>query len=207
MSFHNTPNRPGHPGVRPRARMGGWRFFDEWMPWWMGDAPRCFIRHPFCGASFVLQYGFELSCCIEKVFGNAMGLPSSFVMFLYLSLDVSCLIDWGDTSENISSHSCFNFEKSLHIFHGHQPNSRVGDGYQPNSRGLFIHYKDFLLKVGWPSSFKAFWEFNVSWAKNLKSLEAPVIHGKNISPHLANDVEWLKMGHGHDKNQQSEPFN
>ncbi len=27
----------------------------------------------------------------------------------------------------------------------------VGDGHQPNSRGLYTHYKDSLLKVGWPS--------------------------------------------------------
>ena len=26
-----------------------------------------------------------------------------------------------------------------------------GDGHQPNSRGLYTHYKDSLLKVGWPS--------------------------------------------------------
>ena len=27
----------------------------------------------------------------------------------------------------------------------------IGDGHQPNSRGLYTHYKDSLLKVGWPS--------------------------------------------------------
>ena len=27
----------------------------------------------------------------------------------------------------------------------------IGDGHQPNSRGLYTHYKDFLLKMGWPS--------------------------------------------------------
>ena len=27
----------------------------------------------------------------------------------------------------------------------------IGDGHQPNSRGLYTHYKGFLLKVGWPS--------------------------------------------------------
>ena len=86
-------------------------------------------------------------------------------MFLYLTLDVSCLIDWGDTSAfQVIHHQAgfsmsslvrigfrFNFEKIQYFPYtrdGHQPNSRVGDGYQPNSRGLFFHYKDFLLKVG-----------------------------------------------------------
>ena len=27
----------------------------------------------------------------------------------------------------------------------------IGDGHQPNSRGLYTHYKDSLLKVGWVS--------------------------------------------------------
>ena len=31
------------------------------------------------------------------------------------------------------------------------PYTVIGDGHQPNSRGLYTHYKDSLLKVGWPS--------------------------------------------------------
>ena len=34
-----------------------------------------------------------------------------------------------------------------------QPNI-IGDGHQPNSRGLYTHYKDSLLKVGWPPQVK-----------------------------------------------------
>ena len=34
---------------------------------------------------------------------------------------------------------------NYHYFH------IIGDGHQPNSRGLYTHYKDSLLKVGWPS--------------------------------------------------------
>ena len=36
-------------------------------------------------------------------------------------------------------------QEGVHNFH------IIGDGHQPNSRGLYTHYKDSLLKVGWPS--------------------------------------------------------
>ena len=38
----------------------------------------------------------------------------------------------------------------------------IGDGHQPNSRGLYTHYKDSLLKVGWPSPTKRdFWPWHI----------------------------------------------
>ena len=44
---------------------------------------------------------------------------------------------------------CANFPSKLLLF----PNSRGWEN-QPNSRGLYAHYKDSLLKVGWPFQYK-----------------------------------------------------
>ena len=68
-------------------------------------------------------------------------------------LDVAIVVidaGWGGNSSKsnpdisvLKCHMCWGLDSQcFHI---------RGDGHQPNSRGLFTHYKDSLLKLGWPS--------------------------------------------------------
>ena len=81
-----------------------------------------------------------------------------------LAFDIPKCLGWFAFTKEVVNVYLLSPKKEKHMCQG--LNSHyfhiIGDGHQPNSRGLYTHYKDSQLKVGWPSpKYCDFWPWHI----------------------------------------------